>query len=272
MNKLEKTNKTYEELVNKYLQAKSQAQIALIQYADIIAEALNELKKKKWLEWLSDERIGLNKSQAYKFVALSEHCKKSVQLTGLLKSNQVEKAYLLTKVKDPEYQKELAEQIIDAEYTVKQTKQIVSKVKNENKSPSEAIAEVKNHPELPAIRNERKTVPIEEFNNLKADYEKLLKEKQELEDKLKEHLNSESKKSKAKLMPENQTISENHILKEPIKSDLPDYTLNKQKRSVVIKGYELPIPVGIKIEEQAMDYIKIGAINNAKNYHNLDLS
>ena len=123
-------------------------------------------------------------------VSCSESCKKSVQLTGLLKNNQVEKAYLLTKIKNPEYQRrKLAEKIIDAEYTVKQTKQIVSKVKDENESPSEAIELIKNQPVLPVIKIERKTVPVEEFNRLQADYERILKEKQELEIKFKIYQN-----------------------------------------------------------------------------------
>lgn len=269
MSKPEKVNKAYEILIDEYLKAKSNTQRALIEYADVIAKALRELEKKKWLEWLSDERIGLNKSQAYKFVALSEHCKKSVQLTGLLKSNQVEKAYLLTKVKNPEHQKELAEKVIDTEFTVKQTRDIISKIKTENKSPDEAIETVKNQPKIPRLKTEIKTVPIEKFNSLQSDYEKLLKEKQELENRLQKL--SKHSKQEVETMPEPQASNEEE-LKEPVKSDFPEFTLNKQRKSVVIKGWELPIPAGIKVEESAIEYIKIGAINNAKNYHKLDLS
>jgi len=271
MNKLEETNKTYEELVDEYLKAKSKAQVALIEYADVIAKALRGLEKRKWIEWLSDERIGLNKSQAYKFVALSEHCKKSVQLTGLLKSNQVEKAYLLTKVKNPEYQKELAEQIIEAEYTVKQTKEIVSKLRNENKTPNEAIEEVKNQPKSASSRPERKTVPIEEFNNLKAEYDKLLREKNELENKLKEQLDLKCKNAKEKSIPKMGT-TENLELLEPIDSVEPDFTIDEITHSVVFKGKKVPISKDLRLIGQLQNYLEIIVVKEAKEKFGLELS
>lgn len=270
MNKAVKIQKVYEEFINEYQQARSKAQRQLVEYADVISGALKELGKKKWLEWLADERVNLKKSQAYKFVALSKHCKNSVQLTGLLRDKQVEKAYLLTKIKDPEQQKELAEQVIDAEFTVVQTKQAISKMKNENKSPVEAVQEVRNQPEQvkePKIKPERKTIPIEEFEELRIKYEKLLKEKQELEDRL----NNQPESSIKSAIPKEEPALQEEILKEPVKSDQPENTVNKAKHSIVVKGWEIPVPEAIKIDEDNIEKAKFAAINNARVKHQLEL-
>lgn len=174
--------------------------------------------------------------------------------------------YLITKIEDEKIREELAGQIIEAEFTVKQTKQVISKVKNESKTPAEAIEEIKNIPKLPAVKTERKTVPIQEFNNLKSEYEKLLNEKQELENRLK---NNPPEIQKPKLQKEN--ISQSGILKEPIKTDLPEDTLNKERHSVVTQGWELPIPAAVPFEEDNPEKMKFVAINSARNLHKLDL-
>lgn len=259
-------DKQYETLILSYEQAKKEVGKSIIVVGNTISQALQELGEKKWTQWLKDERVGLNLTQAYKFITVSKFFQDNIQLTECMKSTGIEKAYLLTKIKNETLREEIAGQIIDAEFTVKQTKQVVSKIQNENKSPVEAIEEIKNLPKLPAVITERKTVPIQEFNNLKANYEKLLKEKQELENRL--QANTSTKPQKPEI-PQTNTEEE---LKEPVKSDLPEYTLNKERRSIVIKGYELPIPLGIKVDEQAMENIKIGAIYNAKNHHSLDLT
>lgn len=272
MSKSQILDPTFENLVESYLNARNRAGTSILEMASVCLKAKEQLKKKKWFEWLEDSRINLKRTQAKKLIAVAKICKQGGQSTDLLNKKGIEETYLLTKIQDDSTREDLAGQIIDADFTVKQTKQVVSIIQNENKTPVEAvekIKEIKNIPKPPASKPEKKTVSIEAFNNLQTDYEKLLKEKQELENKLQELLKFQ--KQKIKTMPEPQVTNE-EVLKEPLKSDLPEYTLNKQRRSVVIKGWELPIPYGVKVDEGSIEIIKISALNNAKNHHNLDLS
>lgn len=170
----------------------------------------------------------------------------------------------MTRIKEDSLRDELAGGIIEADFTVKQTKQVVAIVQDENKTPLEAIEEVKNLPKALPIKQERKTISVEEYNKLKTEYEKLLKEKQELESKLEKHMPVENKSE-----VEKDTSQE---LKAPVKSDKPDYTLDKVKRSIVIKGWELPVPPAMVIDEEFIDRLEIAAVNNAYNYHKLDLT
>lgn len=235
--------------------------------ANVCLKAKEQLKKKMWFEWLEDRRIKLKRTQAKKLIAVAKVFSKGGkwgQSTDLLNKKGIEEAYLLTRIKEDSLRDELAGGIIEADFTVKQTKQAVAIVQDENKTPLEAIEEVKNLPKALPIKQERKTISVEEYNKLKTEYEKLLQEKQELENKLKQHMPVESKSEVVK-----DTLQE---LKEPVKSYKPDYTLDKVKRSIVIKGWELPIPPAMVVDEEFIDRLEIAAVNMAKNYHKLDLT
>lgn len=264
MNKALLLDTTFENLVDSYVNARSRAGESILEMASVCLKAKEQLKKKMWLEWLEDRRIKLKRTQAKKLIAVAKVFSKGGQSTDLLNKKGVEEAYLLTRIKEDSLRDELAGGIIEADFTVKQTKQVVAIVQDENKTPTEAIEEVKNLPKALPIPKERKTISVEEYNKLKTEYEKLLKEKQELESKLKQHMPVESKSEVGK-----DTSQE---LKEPVKSDNPDYTLDKVKRSIVIKGWELPIPPAMVVDEEFIDRLEIAAVNMAKNYHKLDLT
>ena len=261
-------DKDYETLVLSYEQAKKEVGKSIIEVGNVIDKALKDLGETKWQKWLKDSRVRLNLTQAYKFIAVSKFFQNNLQLTECIKSTGIEKAYLITKIEDEEIREELAGQIIDAEFTVKQTKQAVSIIKNENKTPTEAIETVKTLPKLLAVRPERKSVPIQEFNNLKAEYEKLLKEKQELEKCLKNKPESNIKNT----ISQEETALQEERLKKPVKSDLPEDTLNKERHSIVVKGWEIPIPAGIPFDENNTEKMKFSAMNTARNLYKLDLS
>ncbi len=265
MNKAELLDTTFENLVDSYINARNRAGESILEMASVCLKAKEQLKKKKWFDWLEDRRIKLKRTQAKKLIAVAKVFSKGGQSTDLLNTKGIEEAYLLTRIKDDSLRDELAGEIIEADFTVKQTKQVVVKVQDENKTPPEAIEEVKNLPKVLSVKQERKIISIEQYNKLKTEYEKLLKEKQDLESKLKQHMPVESK-----LEVEKKDTSQE--LKEPVKSDKPDYTLDKLKRSIVIKGWELPVPPAMVIDEEFIDRLEIGAVNMAKNYHNLDLS
>lgn len=268
MNKVKILDTTFENLVESYINARNRAGISIFEMASICLKAKEQLKKKKWFEWLADNRINLKKTQAKKFIAVAKICGQGGQSTDLLNRKGIEETYLITKIEDEKIREDLAGQIIDAEFTVKQTKQVISKVKNESKTPAEAIKEIKNLPKLLVVKTERKTVPIQEFNKLKAEYDKLLKEKQELENSLKKNVNDiQVQKPQTK-----QESSQNEILKEPVETDLPEDTLNKERHSIVVKGWEIPIPAGVPFDENNPEKMRFSAINNTRNFHKLDLS
>jgi len=263
MAKLQILDPTFENLVESYTKARNRAGASILEMANICIKAKEQLKKKKWFEWLDDNRIRLKRTQAKKLIAIAKVYSQGGQSTDPLYKKGVEEAYLLTRIKDNSIREELSEQVIEADFTVKQIKQAISKVQEESKSPLEAIEEVKNLPKLIPVKQEKKTVSIDEYKRLKAEYEKLLKEKQELENRLN---NNKPFESKPEIQKDN-----SQELKEPVKSDKPDSTLDKIRRSIVIKGWELPIPSAIKAEEQFIDRIEIAAVNNALNFHKLDL-
>lgn len=254
---------TFENLVDSYGSARSRAGESILEMASVCLKAKEQLKKKMWFEWLEDRRIKLKRTQAKKLIAVAKVFSKGGQSTDLLNKKGVEEAYLLTRIKEDSLRDELAGGIIEADFTVKQTKQVVAKVQEENKTPPEAIEEVKNLPKTLTVKQVRKTISIEQYNKLKTEYKKLLQEKQDLENKLKQHMPVESRLEVEK------DISQE--LKEPVKSDKPDYTLDKVKRSIVINGWELPVPSAMIVDEEFIDRLEIGAVNMAKNYHNLDL-
>lgn len=272
MSKVQVLDPTFENLVETYISARSRAGVSILEMSIICLRAKEQLKKKKWLEWLEDSRINLKRTQAKKLIAVAKICQQGGQLTDLLNRKGIEETYLLAKIPDDSVREELAGQILDADFTVKQTKQVVSIIRDENKAPDEAvemIKEIKNFSKAPTSKQERKTVPIEQFNQLQLDYEQLLKVKQELEIKLQEL--SETTQQQVCIPCKNEASNQEELQK-PVKTELPEFTLNKQKRSVVIKGWELPIPSAINIDQVPIDSIKMAAVNNAKNNHSLDLS
>lgn len=245
MSKSQLISQDYEAFIELYIDAKTQTQVSLINYANVLEEALTKLGKKQWINWLSDTRVNLQKSQAYKFVALSLHCKNSVQLTGLLKNTKIEKAYLITKIKKPERQAEVAEKVIEADFTVKQAKKVVELV-NEDLPTEEALKQAKEE-----INNQRKItpekVPKELYDKLKEDYENLLAQYKQLQGNI-------------------------------VQSDKPemtiekDGTLDKINRKIAFKGYWIPVSSHINIEAKGIELdIKYDAISNAKKFYNLDL-
>ena len=264
MSKAELLDTTFENLVDSYINARNRTGESILEMAYICLKAKEQLKKKKWFEWLDDNRIKLKRTQAKKFIAVAKVFNKGGQSTDLLNKKGIEEAYLLTRIKEDSLRDELVGGIIEADFTVKQTRQVVTKVQEENKTPTQAIEEVKNSSQRPSKKQDKTTISIEVYNKLKIEYEKLLNEKQELENKLKMHTPAESE-----IEALNHTLEE---LKEPIESKMPDYTLDKARRSIVINGWELPVPPAIEVDEKSIDRIKIAAINMAKNHHNLDLT
>lgn len=264
MSKVQILDPTFENLVDSYISARNRAGESILEMATVCLKAKDQLRKKKWFQWLEDSRIKLKRTQAKKLIAIAKVYSQGGQLTDPLAKKGIEEAYLLTRIQDNSTRQELSEQIIEADFTIKQVRQIVSKVQDENKNPTEAIDEVKNLPKALPVRQERKTISVEEYDKLKTEYEKLLKEKQELEAKLQQQMPAKSK-------PEVQTDTSQE-LKKPVQSDKPDYTLDKVKRSIVIKGWELPVPPAFNIDEKFIDRIEIAAVNNALNYHDLDLT
>lgn len=236
----------YEELVDSYIEAKQEACNALLNLANTISLALNNLGERQWKQWLKDSRINLNQTQAYKFVAVSKFHKNNLQLTEGLNNLNIEKAYLLTRIKESERQEEVAPQIIEADFTVKETKTVV-KLINDNVPTEEALKQAKE------VINSRKKitpekVPKEEYDKLKIEYETLLAKYNNL---LKQNSNSQSK--------------------EPEATDSPDGTLDKEKRLFAYKGYWLPISDFMNINTNNLEYLKPDAISNAKRLYNLDL-
>jgi len=105
------------------------------------------------------------------------------RLNDFFNNEGVEKSYLLTTIKDESLRNTFAETIIDIPFTVKQTKQAVCKIINEDKTSAQAVEEILNRPKLPKMQQQKKTVPMEEFQKLKTEYEKLLQKIAEFEQK-----------------------------------------------------------------------------------------
>ena len=267
MNKAQILDTIFEDFVKSYIKARTRAGISVLEMAEICLRAKEQLKNKKWLEWLEDNRINLKRTQAKKLIAVAKACKQQGQLTDLLSKKGIEETYLLTKISDDLIRENLAEQIIDADFTVKQTKQVVSKVKEDKLSPIEAVNEVKNIVLVTGKIKNRQTIPIEEYNRLKLEYEQLLKVKQQLEEKLKYKEGS----IKEKTLQTKQEIIQDQILNEPVDSDEPDFTIDEVTHSIVFKGKKIPIPKNLNLLDQSETYLEIIATKGAKMF-GLDLS
>ncbi len=265
MSKKHPFDEQYETLVITFLQAKKEASQSFIELGNVISQALSTLGERKWKIWLKDSRVGLKLTQAYKFIAVTKFLKNNIQLTEGLKHTGIEKAYLITKLEDDTAKEELAEKIIDADFTVKQTKQIVSKIKKENKTPAQAIEEIKNLPKVSKTNPEK--IPIStKYKQLQSDYDALLKEKKELEEKIK-LLSNNNKTIDAK----NTSFEGTEILKEPIDSDEPDFTIDEKLHAITYKGKKIPVSSTIKLDPNNKSYLEIIVKQEAKNKFNLDL-
>lgn len=245
MSKLELINQNYESLVEDYSEAKKNAYKSLLDLAKTISKSLQQLGERKWKTWLKDSRVNLNQTQAYKFVAVAKFHQNNLQLTEGIKNINIEKAYLLTRIKEPEKQTEVAEEIIEANFTVKQTKKAVELI-NAEVPTKEALKQAKEE-----INTQRKItpekVPKELFDKLKQDYDNLLAKYQQMQGNV-------------------------------VSSDKPELTtqedgaLDKTNRRVALKGYWIPVSSHMNLEAEDIEIdIKYDAINNAKKLYNLEL-
>lgn len=262
MSKRISNNEIYEKLVSSYIESRNNSGFHFLKMSLIVLEAKNKLSKRIWNKWLKDIRVKLKSTQAKKLVVIAQHCQNDSQLTDLLNKEGIEKTYVVCRIEDKTKREELAETIIDAQYTVKQVQLVAQKMENENKPAIQAIEEIKNQPK--AVNPIKKTVPVEQFNKLKTDYELLLKEKQRLENLI--------KNQSAKTVLPNQENIEGQLLKEPEKSDLEEYTINEAERSIILKGYKLPIPDHVDLKKQDINFVEISTINYCNNKFKLDLS
>lgn len=176
----------FEKLVKEYIECRNNAGFHLLKLALVVLEANTKLNKRLWKSWIKDTRVKLKITQAKKLIAVAKACQNRGQLTDLLNREGVEKTYCLTRISDPEKQAMLAEQIINAEFTVPKVKMAVDKVQKENKTPAQAVEEVRRQAKQPKQKNEKKPFSVEDFNRLKTENETLKKANAELERKLAE--------------------------------------------------------------------------------------
>ncbi len=174
----------FEKLVKEYIECRNNAGFHLLKLALVVLEANTKLNRRLWKSWIKDTRVKLKFTQAKKLIAVAKACQNRGQLTDLLNREGVEKTYCLTRISSPEKQEMLAEQIIDAEFTVPKVKMAVDKVEKENKTPSQAVEEVRRQANQPKPKTEKKPFSVEDFNRLKAENETLKKANAELERKL----------------------------------------------------------------------------------------
>jgi hypothetical protein len=158
MTKVEILSPAYENLTEMYINARNRAGASILEMANICLKAKTQLKKKQWLQWLDDNRIGLKRTQAKKLIAIAQNIQGG-QSTDLLNKKGVEETYLITRISDNFIRDELAGQIIEADFTVKQTRQAVKLVSDNQKTPCEAVEAIKSGQMLPTS-TVRKSVPL----------------------------------------------------------------------------------------------------------------
>lgn len=190
MNKSNLKKTEYESLIIDYINFRNQAGGYFLKMAEIIAQAKNRLKSKNFKKFLKDPRINLKRLQANKLIAIYEVAKSDSRLTHIFNKEGVEKSYLITTIRDDETRNQFLEIIENDDLSVKQTKRAISFIQSDNKTPIEAIQKAKEPNTMPArsLKKEKDVIPIAEYNSLKSEYEKLLKEKQELEEKLQKNI------------------------------------------------------------------------------------
>lgn len=176
----------YENLIVDYINFRNQAGGYLLKMAEIIAQAKNRLKSKNFKKFLRDPRINLKRLQANKLIAIYEVAKSDSRLTHIFNKEGVEKSYLITTIKDDETRNQFIEIIENDDLSVKQAKRAISFIQSDNRTALEAIQKAKEANTMPVRLSSKakEVISIAEYNSLKIEYEKILKEKQELELKL----------------------------------------------------------------------------------------
>lgn len=163
----------FEQLIRDFVESRNNTGFHLLKTALVVLEASKKLSKRLWKKWLKDTRVKLKITQAKKLVAIAKACQNRGQLTDLLNKEGIEKTYCITRLSDIQKQDELAEKVIDIEFTVKEVKMAVAKVEKENKSPAQAVEEVQNKIISQKPKEPKKTVPLEEYQKLQKENEQL---------------------------------------------------------------------------------------------------
>jgi hypothetical protein len=186
----------FDNFVSEFVNFRNQAGGYFLKMAETIARAKSKMKPKTFKKFLKDPRVNLKRLQASKLITIYQVAKSDSRLAGFFNKEGVEKSYLITIIKDNDTRHQFIEIIENDVFTVKQTKQAVKLISDNQKTPSEAVETVKNWQTQPKpTSNGQKTIPFEKYCNLEANYKKVLAEKQELEEQL-------AKLSKNDLMPE----------------------------------------------------------------------
>lgn len=270
----------FEKLKSDYIEARNNVGYHLLKLTLIVLEANKKLSKRSWSRWLKDPKINIKHTQAKKLIAIAMKCKNNGQLTDHLNKNGIEKTYLICQMKDDATRNNLAEQIIDADFTFKQTKEVIKKVEDEKLPAEQAIQVVKSQPKNAINKSEKTTVSIETYQKLKTDYDALLKEKENLEKQLEELKKIKpcqcGDKACSSLKETNNVVSlktPSNRLEKPVKTDLENGIVNADRHSVTYQGYELPLPIAFKnIEDKPINSLIIAATNRAKNEFGIELS
>ncbi len=198
----------YENLVLEYVNFRNLAGGYLLKMAEVIAHAKSALGSKMFKKFLKDPQINLKRLQANKMIAIYEAAKSDSRLAHFFNKEGVEKSYLVTTIKDDEGRNQFIEAIEDDVFTVRQTKQAVKLISDNQKTPSEAVAAVKNLWALSrAVPSAKKTIPFKKYEALKADYESVLAEKLELEERLAELSQNKSAPAPLKLQENERQVS-----------------------------------------------------------------
>lgn len=177
----------YNQLKTEFLAARNNVGFHLLKLTLVVLEANKKLSNRSWSRWLKDPQINLKHTQAKKLITIAQNCRNNGQLTDLLNKEGVEKTYLICQIKDDAVRNDMAEQIIDVPFTVKQTKEVIKKVEKEKMSFEQAVEAIKNQPTKKPNKTNSKSIAIEVYEKLQSAYNKLLEEKQILEEKLKEY-------------------------------------------------------------------------------------
>lgn len=177
----------FDNFISEYVNFRNQAGGYFLKMAETIARAKSKMKPRTFKIFLKNPLVNLKRLQASKLITIYEVAKSDSRLAGFFNKEGVEKSYLITIIKDNDTRHQFIEIIENDIFTVKQTKQAVKLISDNQKTPSEAVEAVKNRQPLPKpAPNAQKTIPFEKYCNLEADYKKVLAEKQELEKRLAE--------------------------------------------------------------------------------------
>lgn len=186
MSKKDEITQIYEKYISDFIDSRTNAGIYLLKMAQAVAEAKHNLSRKMFKKFLKDPRINVQRLQANKLIAVYHLSKSDSRLTHFINKEGIEKSYLLTTIRDENAREKFTEQIIDVPFTVKQTKQAIQKITNENKPPALAVQEVRNKIEISKPKERTKTVPFEEYEKLKKENVILQQKIEELEQKQQE--------------------------------------------------------------------------------------